>query len=150
MISFAILARFYRPPLSGQYLNGGDASSLAQFRTHRKRARSAAKHETGFAVRLAWQRKTDRGDGVLRADRVETLPQSLTVALLLVVFPFGSKEFELREKIWLPAPRMRVDTTRQSLREARGTNRGTARTSSLERARPNSSATLAGSWRDKS
>src|SRR5882724_9154664 len=35
-------------------LNGGDASSLAQIRTHRKRARSAANHETGFSVRLAW------------------------------------------------------------------------------------------------
>src|SRR5207253_10053193 len=76
MISFAILARFYRRPLSGPCLNGRDASSLAQIRTHRKRAGSAAKHETGFSVRVAWKRKTDGSKGALRADRVETLPQS--------------------------------------------------------------------------
>jgi len=39
MISFAILVRFYRRPLSVQYLTGGAASSLAQIHTHRKRAR---------------------------------------------------------------------------------------------------------------
>src|SRR6266404_3974946 len=88
MISFAILVRFYRRPLSGQYLNGGDASSLAQIRTHRKRARSAAKHETGFSVRLAWKRKTDRSEGALRADRVETPPQSFDRGPALGSFPF--------------------------------------------------------------